>query len=129
MLEDGTEELRPGAPGELWIRGPNVMKGYWRKPKETAETKTSDGWLKTGDIAYRDDKGKWYIIDRRKVSSSAPYILYWTDCGQELIKVRGAQVAPAELEALLLEHPQIVDAAVIGVKTYVQRKDAQHIMY
>ncbi|KAK4942855.1 hypothetical protein LTR10_017431 [Elasticomyces elasticus] len=104
ILEDGTEELRPGAPGELWIRGPNVMKRYWRKPKETAETKTSDGWLKTGDIAYRDDNGRWYIVDRKK----------------ELIKVRGAQVAPAELEALL-EHPQIVDAAVIGVKTYVQR--------
>ncbi|OQV06756.1 hypothetical protein CLAIMM_11283 [Cladophialophora immunda] len=107
IMEDGTEELRANAPGELWIRGPNVMKGYWRKPKETAETKTSDGWLKTGDIAYRDENGKWYIVDRRK----------------ELIKVRGAQVAPAELEALLLEHPQILDAAVIGIKTASEDED------
>lgn len=67
MLEDGTEELRPGQPGEFWIHGPNVMKGYWGKPKETNDTKTSDGWLKTGDIAYRDEKGKWYIVDRKKV--------------------------------------------------------------
>ncbi|KAJ9612213.1 hypothetical protein H2200_003810 [Cladophialophora chaetospira] len=107
ILDDGTEELRPNHPGELWIRGPNVMKGYWRKPKETAETKSSDGWLKTGDIAHRDESGKWYIVDRRK----------------ELIKVRGAQVAPAELEALLLEHPSIVDAAVIGIKTASDDED------
>lgn len=100
MKDDGTEELTPGRVGEMWVRGPNVMKAYWRNPKATAETKTSDGWLKTGDIAYVRE-GKWYIVDRKK----------------ELIKVRGAQVAPAELEALLLEHPQIVDAAVIGVRT------------
>ncbi|KIW95889.1 uncharacterized protein Z519_02954 [Cladophialophora bantiana CBS 173.52] len=99
VLEDGTEETRPGSLGELWVRGPNVMKGYWRKPKETSETITADGWLKSGDIAYRDENNKWYIVDRKK----------------ELIKVRGAQVAPAELEALLLEHPQILDAAVIGL--------------
>ena len=77
------------------------MKGYWRNPKATADTKTTDGWLKTGDIAFPDQNGKWYIVGRKK----------------ELIKVRGAQVAPAELEALLLEHPQIMDAAVVGVRT------------
>lgn len=77
------------------------MKGYWQKPDAPAETKTTDGWLKTGNVAYSDQNGKWDIVNRKK----------------ELIKVRGAQVAPAELEALLLEHPQVLDAAVIGVKT------------
>ncbi|KAK5673902.1 hypothetical protein LTS12_029666 [Elasticomyces elasticus] len=75
------------------------MKGYWRNPKATQETKTEDGWLRTGDIAYIDDNGKFYIVDRIK----------------ELIKVKGNQVAPAELEAVLLDHPAIADAAVIGV--------------
>ena len=79
MLENGTEELRPGHPGELWIRGPNVMKGYWRKPRETVETKTSDGWLKTDDIARRDENGKWYIVDRRKVLN--PVSKTWNDPG------------------------------------------------
>ncbi len=104
MSEEGDREILgrgPSAVGELWCRGPNVMKGYWRNPKATAETLTSDGWLKTGDIAYVDDQGMFHIVDRKK----------------ELIKVKGNQVAPAELEALLLEHPQIADAAVIGMPT------------
>ncbi len=71
ITEDGAEELRANVACELWIRGPNLMKGYWRKPKETAETKTSDGWLRTGDIAYRDESGKWYIVDRIKVLYNA----------------------------------------------------------
>lgn len=75
------------------------MKGYYKNPKATAETITSDGWLKTGDIGYYNTKGKWFIVDRKK----------------ELIKVKGNQVAPAELEGLLLEHPGIADAAVIGI--------------
>ena len=103
MTEDGTEVTArgPDARGELWIRAPNVMKGYWRNPKATTETKTPDGWLKTGDIAYVDETGKFFIVDRKK----------------ELIKVKGNQVAPAELEALLLDHPAIADAAVIGLQT------------
>ncbi|KIW95444.1 uncharacterized protein Z519_04028 [Cladophialophora bantiana CBS 173.52] len=100
VKENGEEETRPGERGEFWIRSPNAMKGYWRNPKATAET-ISNGWLKTGDVAYRDEAGKWYMVDRKK----------------ELIKVKGVAVAPAELEALLLEHSEIVDAAVIGVKT------------
>lgn len=91
----------PDARGELWAKAPNVMKGYWRNPKATAETLTPDGWLKTGDIAYVDENGLFTIVDRKK----------------ELIKVKGNQVAPAELEALLLEHPAIADAAVIGMPT------------
>jgi 4-coumarate--CoA ligase len=104
MTEDGTSEVTargPSAVGELWVYGPNVMKGYWRNEKATAETLTPDGWLKTGDIAYVDDEGRFFIVDRKK----------------ELIKVKGNQVAPAELEALLLEHPGIADAAVIGMPT------------
>jgi len=98
--ENGSQEVtKIGGLGELWVRGPNRMKGYWRKPDATKETLTSDGWLKTGDIAYRDKEGKLFIVDRKK----------------ELIKVKGNQVAPAELEALLLELDEIADAAVIGV--------------
>lgn len=74
---------------------------YWKNPKATSETLTPDHWLRTGDIAYVDQTGHFFIVDRKK----------------ELIKVKGNQVAPAELEALLLEHPTIVDVAVIGIPT------------
>jgi acyl-CoA synthetase (AMP-forming)/AMP-acid ligase II len=86
-------------PGELCVRGPLVIPGYFENPKANAEA-FKNGWFYTGDIAYCDSKSKkWYIVDRKK----------------ELIKVRGFQVAPPELEAVLLGHPQIVDTAVIGV--------------
>lgn len=84
--------------GELWIRGPQVMQGYLNNPTATAITVDREGWLHTGDIAYIDEDGHFFIVDRLK----------------ELIKYKGLQVAPAELEALLLTHPQIADAAVIG---------------
>lgn len=99
MAEDGVTEVPQGERGEIWIRAPNVMKGYWKKPEATKETVTPDGWLKTGDIAYYDKDFKFYIVDRKK----------------ELIKVKGNQVAPAELEALLLDHPAVADVCVIGV--------------
>ncbi|KAJ5752848.1 hypothetical protein N7520_009765 [Penicillium odoratum] len=99
MADDGTEIMARNQRGELWVRGQNVMKGYWQNPTATKETKTADGWLRTGDIAYVDNQGKFHVVDRMK----------------ELIKVKGNQVAPAELEALLLEHPAIADVAVIGV--------------
>ncbi|MGB6180140.1 MAG: 4-coumarate--CoA ligase family protein [Rhodococcus sp. (in: high G+C Gram-positive bacteria)] len=86
-------------PGELWIKGPNVMAGYLNNDSATAETLDSDGYLHTGDIAVVDDAGCVSIVDRLK----------------ELIKYKGYQVPPAELESLLLTHPQIADAAVIGV--------------
>jgi acyl-CoA synthetase (AMP-forming)/AMP-acid ligase II len=85
-------------PGELWVRGPNVMLGYLGREDATRETLDADGFLHTGDIATVDEKGAFYIVDRLK----------------ELIKYKGHQVAPAELEALLLTHPEITDAAVIG---------------
>ncbi|KAJ5207504.1 AMP-dependent synthetase/ligase [Penicillium cf. griseofulvum] len=86
--------------GELCVRGPTVTPGYFNNPEANAESFDAEGWFKTGDIAYCDQRTrKWYIVDRRK----------------ELIKVRGFQVAPPELEAALLSHPQIVDAGVIGI--------------
>lgn len=91
------EALGTNQEGEVLIRGPQVMKGYLNKPDATSETIDSDGWLHTGDIGYVDDEGYFYIVDRVK----------------ELIKYKGYQVAPAELEALLLTHPAIADAAVI----------------
>ena len=92
------EDLPPGQDGELWVRGPQVMKGYLNNPKATAETITAEGWLRTGDIGHFDEDGYLYITDRLK----------------ELVKYKGFQVAPAELEAELLTHPAIADAAVIG---------------
>src|SRR6202048_2393607 len=86
--------------GELWFKGPNVMAGYLGNDKATAATIDDDGWLHTGDLAQIDACGCVYIVDRLK----------------ELIKYKGYQVPPAELEALLLSHPSIADAAVIGVK-------------
>jgi acyl-CoA synthetase (AMP-forming)/AMP-acid ligase II len=87
----------PGEPGELWIRGPQVMKGYLNAPDATAGTVDAEGWLRTGDVGRVDEGGDFWIVDRLK----------------ELIKYKGYQIAPAELEALLLTHPGIADAAVI----------------
>lgn len=120
MADDGTEIVKSNQRGELWVRGPNIMKGYWRNPKATRETKTDDGWLKSGDIAYVDEQGTINVVDRMKVRSFPVKRKVDADTGdlmksQELIKVKGNQVAPAELEALLLEHPAIADVAVIGV--------------
>ena len=86
-------------PGELWVKGPNIMVGYLDKPEATAETIDADGFLHTGDVAVYHEGGYFSIVDRVK----------------ELIKYKGYQIAPAELEALLLSHPKIMDAAVIGV--------------
>ncbi|KAJ3105153.1 putative fatty-acid--CoA ligase FadD10 [Phlyctochytrium planicorne] len=91
------EDVGVGQEGELWLRGPNVMKGYHKNEAATTSTITSDGWLKTGDVAVVDSKGIYYIVDRIK----------------ELIKYKGFQVAPAELEAYLLSHPAVADCAVI----------------
>ena len=92
-------EQPPGEPGELWCRGPNVMAGYLGDPESTAATLDDAGWLHTGDLATVTPEGVFTIVDRLK----------------ELIKYKGYQVAPAELEALLLSHERIADAAVVGV--------------
>ena len=67
MDEGGREEVGAGERGELWCRGPNAMKGYWRNPRATKECITDDGWVKTGDIAFVDNDGKYHIVDRKKV--------------------------------------------------------------
>ncbi|MFM9136167.1 MAG: 4-coumarate--CoA ligase family protein [bacterium] len=100
IVDPVTGEDQPvGGEGELWVRGPMVMKGYLNNPEATAATVDADGWLHTGDVAVIDEDGHVTIVDRVK----------------ELIKYKGFQVAPAELEALLLTHPAIGDAAVIGI--------------
>jgi 4-coumarate--CoA ligase len=68
MKEDGSEEVTQGERGEIWIRAPNAMKGYWRNLEATKEILTEDGWVKTGDIAYVDEEGHFYIVDRKKAS-------------------------------------------------------------
>ena len=96
--EDGTD-VPVGEPGEIWIRGHNVMKGYWNRPEATAEAIDADGWFKSGDIGTVDDEGFYYIVDRKK----------------ELIIRGGFNVYPREIEEVLYEHPAIREAAVIGL--------------
>jgi acyl-CoA synthetase (AMP-forming)/AMP-acid ligase II len=90
-------ELGPGQEGEICIRGPQVMKGYLNQPAATAAMIDAEGWLHTGDVGHAAEDGTFFIVDRVK----------------ELIKYKGLQVAPAELEALLLAHPAVADAAVV----------------
>lgn len=97
-LETGERELPPGEEGELCIRGPQVMKGYWNRPEETAKA-LRQGWLYTGDIARMDDEGYFYIVDRKK----------------DMIICSGYNVYPREIEEVLYMHPQIMEACVIGV--------------
>lgn len=91
--------LAPDEQGEICVRAPSLMTGYLDKPEATAETLDADGWLHTGDIGYADAEGRCFLVDRLK----------------ELIKYKGYQVAPAELEALLLSHPNVADAGVIPI--------------
>ena len=93
------EDVPAGERGEVWIRGPQVMRGYLNNPEATAATVDDEGWLHTGDIGVVGDDGFLQIVDRLK----------------ELIKYKGYQVAPAELEALIITHPEVADVAVIGV--------------
>ncbi|GMR37088.1 hypothetical protein PMAYCL1PPCAC_07283, partial [Pristionchus mayeri] len=88
-----------GERGEICVRGKTLMTEYLNKPEDTAETIDEEGWLHTGDIGYMNEEGKVFIVDRLK----------------ELIKVKGMQVAPAEVEDLLLSHPKISDVAIVGV--------------
>jgi long-chain acyl-CoA synthetase len=97
--DDPSKELGPGEVGELIVRGPHVMQGYWKAPEETARA-LRGGWLHTGDIAHKDAEGYVFIVDRKK----------------EMIKYKGFGIAPAELEALLHEHPAIADCAVVSRK-------------
>ncbi|MFE0202618.1 4-coumarate--CoA ligase family protein [Streptomyces sp. NPDC058985] len=97
-LTDPGKDLPPGESGEILIRGPQIMKGYLGRPDATAALIDEDGWLHTGDVGHADSDGWLFVVDRVK----------------ELIKYKGFQVAPAELEALLLTHPGVADTAVVG---------------
>jgi long-chain acyl-CoA synthetase len=97
VADDGTD-VPAGEAGELAVRGPNVMKGYWGRPEATAQA-IPDGWLRTGDLARRDDDGYYYIVDRKK----------------DLIIRGGYNVYPREIEEVLYEHPAVAEAAVIGI--------------
>jgi len=98
-LTTGTQELPPGEVGELILKGPHVMKGYWNMPEETAAA-LRDGWLYTGDVATMDEDGYVYIVDRKK----------------DIIIASGFNVYPREVEEVLYEHPAILEAVVIGVE-------------
>lgn len=90
-------DVPQGSDGEIWIRGPQVMRGYFNRPAETRAALDDEGWLRTGDIGHADAAADFFIVDRLK----------------ELIKYKGMQVPPAELEAVLLSHPDVADAAVV----------------
>lgn len=96
--EDYTQELPQGEVGELMVKGPQVMQGYWNRPTETAEA-MHEGWLRTGDIARMDEEGYFYIVDRKK----------------DMILSAGYNVYPREVEEVLYQHPKILEAAVIGL--------------
>jgi len=113
-VETGSEEMPVGESGELVIRGPQVMKGYWNMPEETAEA-LRDGWLRTGDVARMDEDGYFYIVDRKK----------------DMILASGYNVYPREIEEILFEHEEVAEAVAIGipdeyrgetVKAFVVRK-------
>lgn len=99
-VRDGESELGPGEAGELWVRGPQVMRGYWNRPEDTANALTADGWLATGDIATVDERGFVRIVDRKK----------------DMIIVSGFKVFPNEIESVLTEHPAVLECGVIGVE-------------
>jgi long-chain acyl-CoA synthetase len=116
ILRDDGHEAPLGEPGELCVRGPQVMKGYWNRPDETAKVMDADGWLRTGDIARMDEKGFLYIVDRKK----------------DMILVSGFNVYPNEIEDVVVRHPGVLEAAAIGVpdehsgevvKLFVVKKD------
>lgn len=116
-LENGDRELPPGEIGELCIKGPQAMKGYWNMPEETAKT-LRDGWIHTGDIAKMDEDGYFYIVDRKK----------------DMIIAGGFNIYPRDIEEVLFEHPKVLEAVVAGVpdryrgetvKAYVVLKEGQ----
>ena len=99
LADDRGNEVGDGQSGEIWVRGPQVMRGYWRQPEETAAILTNDGWLKTGDIGVMDQQGFIKIVDRKK----------------DMILVSGFNVYPNEIEDVVAHHPKVLEVAAIGV--------------
>jgi long-chain acyl-CoA synthetase len=118
IRDDDGKDLPMGEPGELCIRGPQVMKGYWNRPDETAKVIMDDGFLRTGDVAIMDANGYFKIVDRKK----------------DMILVSGFNVYPNEIEDVLAMHPGVLESAAVGVpdektgeaiKIFVVKKDAE----
>ena len=116
MIDDDGNDVKHGEPGELCVKGPQVMKGYWQRPDETAKVMTADGWLKTGDVAVLDDDGFCKIVDRKK----------------DMILVSGFNVYPNEVEDVIATHPGVLEVAAVGiahqhsgevVKVFVVKRD------
>jgi long-chain acyl-CoA synthetase len=101
IVDEAGREVPEGEVGELWVRGPQVMERYWNNPAETANVRKPDGWLATGDVARMDQDGFFYIVDRKK---------------DMILSASGFNVYPAEIEQVLLLHPLVREAAVIGVR-------------
>lgn len=101
---NGDAEVASNCEGELWLSGPNIFKGYYKNPIATAEAIDPSGWYRTGDVGYIDEDNNIYITGRVK----------------ELIKYNGFQIAPAQIEAILLQHDAVIDVAVIGI--YAEEK-------
>jgi long-chain acyl-CoA synthetase len=101
IVDAGGVEVPVGEIGELWVRGPQVMKGYWNNPVETANVLKADGWLVTGDIARMDQDGFFYVVDRSK---------------DMILSSSGFNVYPSEIEQVLALHPMVSESAVIGVR-------------
>jgi long-chain acyl-CoA synthetase len=98
LVDEDGEDAEEDDPGEIWVKGPNVFSGYWNRPEATAQV--MDGkWLKTGDVAYRDDDGYLHVVDRKK----------------DLIMVSGFNVYPIEVEEAIEHHPRVAEAAVVGI--------------
>ncbi|HSG05228.1 MAG TPA: AMP-binding protein, partial [Nitrospiria bacterium] len=117
--ENRKRVLKPGEVGELAVRGPQVMQGYWNKKDETRNV-LQDGWLYTGDMAKMDEEGYFYIVDRKK----------------DMIKTKGENVYPREIEEVLFRHPKVKDAVVVGlpdqfsveaIKAYLVLKEGQKV--
>jgi len=118
IFDDEGNAVAPGETGEIVIRGPQVMKGYWNRPDETAQVFTGNGWLRTGDMGFMDPRGYFKITDRKK----------------DMIVVSGFKVFPNEIEDVVMMHPGVLEVAAVGVadeksgetvKIFVVRKDAQ----
>ena len=99
MLDENASPVEAGQVGEICLRGPQVMKGYWNQPEESAKVFTTDGWLRTGDLGVMDEQGRIRITDRKK----------------DMIVVSGFKVIPNEIEDVLTLHPDVLEAAAIGV--------------
>ena len=116
LLDDEGQPVPQGTPGEICIRGPQVMAGYWQRPEETARVMTADGFFRSGDVGLMDERGRVRIVDRKK----------------DMILVSGFNVYPTEIEEVLTQHPGVLEAAAVGVpdeksgeavKVFVVRKD------